>query len=158
DPPGPGVTTPHVARIDAAGPAVSRAVGVPHPLAFRHRVESRRGVRHFAEDPRARGLAVLHVRRAVGAAAEELNAVEPADDVRVEREEVLDVAAVARQIAQLLLVEATRDRLALERDVVLSLRRHHDDFVEASELELKVGARDGRGPEEKPGALDGLES
>ena len=41
-----------------------------------------------------------------------------ADDVRVQQQERLDVARVARQVVQLLLVEAAADRLALERDVV----------------------------------------
>ena len=79
--------------------------------------------------------------RAVGAAAQELDAVEAADDVRVQREEVLDVAAVARQIAQLLLVEPAGDRLALERDVVLPLGRDRDDVLEPADLEVEVRAR-----------------
>ena len=81
---------------DTGESAVLGAVRVRQHLHFLDRVEPRGGVGELAEDAGARRLAVLDVRRAVGAAAEELDAVEPADDVRVEREEVLDVAAVAR--------------------------------------------------------------
>ena len=80
--------------------------------------------------------------RPVRASAKELNAVEAADDVGVQREKVLDVAAVARQIAQLLLVEAAGDGLALERDVVLAFGPDGDDVLEASELEVEIGSHD----------------
>ena len=84
--------------------------------------------------------------------------VEAADDVRVERQEVLDVAAVARQVAQLLLVEAARDRLALERDVVLPFGGHGDHVLEAADFELQVGSDDRRGAQHDAGALHFLEA
>jgi len=122
--------------------AVLRAVGIREDLHFRNGVETRRRIRQLAEDARARGLSVLDVRRAVGPPAQELNAVEAADDVWVERQEVLDVSAVPRQVAQLLLVEPSCNRLALERDVVLSFGAHGDDVFETAHFQVQIGADD----------------
>ena len=80
-----------------------------------------------------------------------------ADDVRVEEQEGLDVAAVARQVAQLLLVEAASDRLAVERDVVDRLGRDGHRLVHASDLERDVDQRGRRRAHEHTGPLGLLE-
>ena len=145
-------------RDDDAGQAAELgAVGVGEHLHFRDGVQARGGVRQFAEDAGRRGLAILHVRRAIGASAEELDGIEAADDVGVEREEVLDVAAVARQVAQLLGVEPAGDGLALERDV-LTLGDHRDDVLEVADFELQVGTGHRRRTQDDAGATARLEA
>ena len=139
-------------RDDDAGQAAElRAVRVGEHLHLGDRVEAGRGIGQLAEDAGRGRLAVLDVRGAVGAAAEELDRVEAADDVGVEREEVLDVAAVARQVAQLLGVQAAGDGLALDGDV-LALGDHGDDAFEAADLEVQVD-HPRRRPEHDAGAL-----
>ena len=94
---------------DARQTAVLGAVGIRQHADLRHRVEPRRGVADRSEDRVRRRLAVLDVRHAVRFAAEELDVVAAADHVRVEEQERLDVAAVPRQIVELLLVESASD-------------------------------------------------
>ena len=67
-----------------------------------------------------------------------------ADDVGVEEQERLDVAAVARQVVELLLVEAARDGLAVERDVVERVGGDGDRFADAAQLERDVDQRGAR--------------
>ena len=103
------------------------------------------------EDSRAGRLAVLDIRRAVGAAAEELDAVEAADDVGIEREEVLHVAAVSGKVAKLLLVDPADDRGALERDVVLPFGADGDHVLEAADFEAQIRVDDrGRARNTRP--------
>ena len=56
-----------------------------------------------------------------------------ADHVGVEEQERLDIAAVARKVVELLLVETARDGLAIERDVVDRIGRDGDRFVDAAD-------------------------
>ena len=123
---------------DAGEAAVLGAVRVRQHLHFRDRVEAGRRVADRAEDRVGRGLAVLDVADAVGPAAQELDVVAAADDVRVQQQERLDVAAVARQVVQLLLVEAAAIGLAVERDVVERVGRDRDGLAHAADFERDV--------------------
>jgi hypothetical protein len=111
---------------DAGQTTVLRAVRVGQDLHFRDGVEAGRRVADGAEDRVGRGLAVLDVGDAVGAAAQELDVVGAAEHVRVQEQERLDVAAVARQVVELLLVQAARDGAAVRRDVVDRFRGDGD--------------------------------
>ena len=92
---------------DAGEAAVLGAVGVREHLDLRDGVEARGGVADRAEDGVRGGLAVLDVGNAVGPPAQELDVVASSQHVRVQQEEVLHVAAVAGQVAQLLLSSPT---------------------------------------------------
>ena len=89
--------------------------------------------------------------RAVGAAAEELDGVEAADDVGVEREEVLDVPAVARQVAQLLLVEAAGDRRASMVMLFCASAVTVTTSSSAADVEVDVGKGHRRRPQQDAG-------
>ena len=80
-----------------------------------------------------------------------------AEDVRVQEQEGLDVAAAARQVAELLLVEAARDGLALQRDVVGGVRGHGDGLGHRAQLELRVHAGGPRRAQHDAGLLVFLE-
>ena len=145
-------------RDDDTGEAAElRAVRVGEHLHFGDGIQARCGVGQLTEDPGRGRLPVLDVRGAVGASAQELNRVEAADDVRVEGQEVLDVAAVAGQVAQLLCVQAACDRRALHGDV-LALGDHGDDVLERAHFELDIGAGHRRGPQEDARPSRGLEA
>ena len=117
------------------------AVGIREHRDLRDGVKARRRVADGAEDGVGRRLSVLDVRHAVGLGAQELDVIGAADHVRVEQQERLDVPAIARQVVELLLVEAANDGLALERDVVARFSGDGDDLVDAAELERDVHER-----------------
>ena len=133
------------------------AVGIREHSNFRDRVKARRRVADSAEDGVGRRLPVLDVRHAVGLGAQELDVVGAADHVRVEQQEGLDVPAIARQVVELLLVEAANDGLALERDVVARFSGDGDDLVEAAELERNVHERRSGGAHQHARPLELLE-
>ena len=114
------------------------------------RVPARRST-SSARDAGARRLAVLDVGGARRSGRRETGSYRAADHVGIQREEILDVAAVARQIAELLLVEPAGDRLAFERDVVLPFRGDRDDVLEPTHLQVEGGEHGGRGAEHHPG-------
>src|SRR5207244_1551760 len=94
---------------NAGKAAVLRAVRIREHADLRHGVEARRRVADRAEDGVRRRLAVLDVRHAIRLAAEELDVVAAPDNVGIEEQERLDVAAVSRKIMKLLLIEAASD-------------------------------------------------
>ena len=109
------------------------------------------------EDGVRRRLTVLDVGDAVSLAAEELDIAAAAHDVGIEEQERLDVAAVARQIVELLLVEAARDGLAVERDVIEGVRRNRDRLVDVANLERYVDERRAGRPQDHARSLEFLE-
>ena len=131
---------------DAREASVLGAVRVGEHLDLGNGVEARGRIADRPEDGVRGGLAVLDVGDAVGPAAQELDVVIAAEDVRVQRQEVLYVAAVAGEVPQLLGVEAHGDGRALEHDVVESLGGDGDRLRDRAELELHVDARDPGGP------------
>ena len=142
---------------DARQAPVLGAVGVRQHRDLRDGVKARRRVADGAEDGVGRRLSVLDVRHAVGLGAQELDVIGAADHVRVEQQEGLDVAAIARQVVELLLVEAADNGLALERDVVARFSGDGDDLVEAAELERDVHERRTGGSHEHARPLELLE-
>ncbi len=144
---------------DAGKAAVLGAERVRQHLDFLDRIETGRRIADRAEDGVGRGLPVLDVRDAVGLRAQELDVgVAAADDVRVEQEERLDVARVARQVAQLLGIEAARDRAAVERDVVLRVGRDRDGLAHAADFERDIDERGRRRAHHDASSLELLEA
>src|SRR6185295_20150279 len=94
---------------------------------------------------------------AVAPAAQELDVVEAAEDVRVQQQERLDVAAVPRQVVELLLVEPAGDGPTVERDVVERLAGDDDRLGPPAELEPGVDARGARRPQHDARLLELLE-
>ena len=142
---------------DAGQAAVFGTVGVREHADLRHRIEARRGVTDRSEDGVCRCLAILDVRHAVRLAAQELDVVGATDDVGVEEQERLDVAAVARKIVELLLIEPAGDGRVVERDVVDQIGGHGDRLVQAAQLEGDVHQRGARGAQHDTGPLELLE-
>ncbi len=142
---------------DARQAAVLGTVGVRQHRNLRDRVEARSRVADGAEDGVRRCLSVLDVRHAVRLGAQELDVIGAADHVGVEEQERLDIATVARQIVELLLIEAADNGLALERDVVVRFARDGDRLVDAAELEGDVHERRAGGSHENARSLELLE-
>ena len=80
-----------------------------------------------------------------------------AHHVRVQQQERLDVARAARQIVQLLAVQAAADRLAVERDVV-RLARHGNRLADAADFERDIDQGVAGRADEHAGPLDLLEA
>ncbi len=137
--------------------AVLRAVRVGEDLHLRDRVEPGGRVPDGPEDGVGRGLPVLDVAHAVAAAAQELDVVEPAEDVGVQEQERLDVPAVARKVVELLLVEAAGDRPAVERDVVEGFRGNRHRLGHGAQLQLRVHVRRACRPQHDSCPLELLE-